>query len=153
MTTSWTKTKFSDFRVLVVDDEPLIVKMIEAMLRDIGITSIYKAANGAEAIDYFAESVNVIDLVICDWMMPEMDGLEFLHHLRSMHLNIPFIMLTSRTEPGHIVAAKEFGVTAYIAKPFNALELRDKMEKIVTKLLKEKNTSCEPSPTPDKPEG
>ena len=141
MATSWTQTKFSDFKILVVDDEPIIVKMIEAVLRDIGITTIYKAANGAEALDHFAESVNVIDLVICDWMMPEIDGLEFLHRLRSMHLTTPFIMLTRRTEPGHIIAAKEMGVTAYIAKPFSAREIRDKMEKIVTKLLKEKELS------------
>ena len=153
MATIWTKTKFTDFRVLIVDDEPLIVKMVEAILQDLGIRMIYKAGNGFDALDYFAESVNVIDLVICDWMMPEMDGLEVLHHLRSLHLTTPFIMLTSRTEPGHIVAAKEFGVTAYIAKPFNALELRDKIEKIVTKLLKENESSDEPSPPPNKSKG
>lgn len=130
--------KFSDVRVLVVDDEPLIVKIVEAVLRDIGITTIYKATNGAEALDHFAESVNVIDLVICDLMMPEMDGLEFLNHLRSMHLKTPFIMLTSRTEPGHIIAAKELGATAYVAKPFTAVQLRGKMDKIVTKLVKDK---------------
>ena len=152
MTTSWTKTKFTDFRVLIVDDEPPIVKMVEFVLQDLGIRTIYKAGNGLEALDYFAESVNVIDLIICDWMMPEMDGLEFLHHLRAKHLKTPFVMLTSRTEPGHIVAAKEVGVTAYIAKPFNTAGLRDKMEKIATKLLKEKETSRRPSQSPDKTE-
>jgi len=152
MATSWTKTKFTDFNVLVVDDEPFIVKMVEAVLRDLGITTIYKANTGVVALDYFAESVNVIDLVICDWMMPEMDGLEFLHHLRAKHLKTPFIMLTSRSEPGHIIAAKELGVTAYIAKPFNAADLRDKMEKIVTKLLQEKDSPQGPSPSPDKTE-
>ncbi len=145
MTTSWTKTKFSDFSILIVDDEPLIVKMVQAMLQDLGFRTIYKAGNGLEALDYFAESVNVIDLVICDWMMPKMDGLEFLHHLRAKHVMIPFIMLTSRKEPGHIIAAKEIGASGYIAKPFNAAELRDKMEKIVTKLLKEKEPSQKPS--------
>ncbi|MBC8337445.1 MAG: response regulator [Alphaproteobacteria bacterium] len=149
MATSWTKTKFTDFRILIVDDEPLIIKMVEAVLHDLGIRTIYKAGNGFDALDYFAESVNVIDLVICDWMMPEMDGLEFLHHLRAKHLETPFIMLTSRTEPGHIIAAKDFGASGYIAKPFNAAELRDKIEKIITKLLKKK----EFSPSPDKKEG
>ena len=66
MATSWTKTKFSDFRVLVVDDEPVIVKMVESVLQDLGIRTIYKAENGLDALDHFAESVNVIDLVICD---------------------------------------------------------------------------------------
>jgi two-component system chemotaxis response regulator CheY len=69
-----------------------------------------------------------------------MDGLEFLSHLRDKHLNTPFIMLTSRKEPGHIIAAKELGVTAYIAKPFNPAQLREKMEKIIIKLLKDKES-------------
>ena len=135
MSSGWKKSDFADCRILVVDDEPVIVEMVAGLLRDIGVTTIYKANNGVEALDHFAESVNVIDLVICDWMMPEMDGLEFLHHLRAKHLKIPFIMLTSRTEPGHIIAAKELGATAYIAKPFSAVELREKMEKIAAKLF------------------
>jgi AmiR/NasT family two-component response regulator len=49
-------------------------------------------------------------------------------------------MLTSRKEPGHIIAAKELGVTAYIAKPFNPAQLREKMEKIIIKLLKDKES-------------
>ena len=136
MSSDWKKSDFADCRILVVDDEPVIVEMVAGLLRDIGVTTIYKANNGVEALDHFAESVNVIDLVICDWMMPEMDGLEFLRRLRDKHLKTPFIMLTSRTEPGHIVAAKELGVTAYLAKPFSAVELREKLEKISPKLLK-----------------
>ena len=69
-----------------------------------------------------------------------MDGLEFLSHLRDKRLKIPFIMLTSRKEPGHIIAAKELGATAYIAKPFNSAKLRDKMNKIIAKLLKNKES-------------
>jgi len=153
MSSTWSKSKFSDFSVLLVDDEPLIVKMVEAVLRDLGVRTVYTANNGVEALDHFAESVNVIDLIICDWMMPELDGLGFLHRLRSMHVDTPFIMLTSRTEPGHILAARDEGVTAYIAKPFNAAELRDKMEKIVTKLIEDRRPSREPSPAPDKTAG
>lgn len=138
--------KFSDLRVLVADDEPFIVKMVEIVLRDMGVTTIYKATNGAEALDHFAESVNVIDLVICDWMMPEMDGLEFLDRLRSMHLKTPFVMLTSRKQEGHIAAAKDVGATAYIVKPFSATQLREKMDKIITKLMKDKEKESEQSP-------
>jgi two-component system chemotaxis response regulator CheY len=140
MSAQFSGSKFKDYRVLVVDDEPLIVKMVEFVLRGMGISTIYKSKNGAEALDHFADGVNVIDLVICDWMMPAMDGLEFLSHLRDKHLNTPFIMLTSRKEPGHIIAAKELGVTAYIAKPFNPAQLREKMEKIIIKLLKDKES-------------
>ncbi len=152
MSSGWKKSDFADYRILVVDDEPIIVEMVAGLLRDIGVTTIYKANNGVEALDHFAESVNVIDLVICDWMMPEMDGLEFLHHLRAKHLKIPFIMLTSRTESGHILAAKDEGVTAYLAKPFKAAELREKLGKIGTKLFKEKESKQHSSPAPGKTE-
>ena len=124
----------------MIDDEPLIVEMVEGILRDMRVGTIYKAYNGAEALDHFAESVNVIDIVICDWMMPEMDGLEFLQHLRAKHLKTPFIMLTSRKEQAYILAAKDLGATAYISKPFNAANLREKIEKIAAMLLKEKES-------------
>ena len=138
--TSWKKTKFSELHVLIVDDEPLIATTIEVVLRELGVTFFYTASNGAEALDHFAGGVNVIDLIICDWMMPEMNGLQFLERLRANHLETPFVMLTSRKEADDIVAAKKLGVTAYIVKPFSAAQLKEKMEKLVTKLLKEKES-------------
>ncbi len=138
--TSWKMTKFSELHVLIVDDEPLIVKTIEIVLRELGITAFYTAGNGAEALDHFAGGTDVIDLIICDWMMPEMNGLQFLQRLRGKHLKTPFVMLTSRKEADDIVAAKKLGVTAYIAKPFSAAQLKNKMEMLVTKLLKEKES-------------
>lgn len=119
----------------MVDNEPLIVKMVALVLRDMGITNIYKAYNGAEALDHFTGGINVIDLVVCDWVMPEMDGLEFLGQLRALHFETPFIMLTSQTGSDHIFSAKKLGVNAYIAKPFSPDQLHDKMDKILTKLL------------------
>ena len=129
---------FANTSVLLVDDEPDIVKMVELVLRDMGINTIYKAQNGIEALDYFAGSVNVIDLVVCDWMMPEMDGLEFFLRLRSMHLEIPFLMLTQRKTTNDIIAAKDAGVSSYITKPFTAGQLREKVEKLVAKLQMDK---------------
>ena len=140
MSSGWIISKFVDFSVLVVDDEPVIVEMVEGLLRNMGVATIYKANNGVEALEHFAESVNVIDLVICDWMMPKMDGLEFLRRLRAKNLKTPFLMLTSLAEQDRILAAKDLGVSAYIAKPFNAADLQEKVEKIAINLLKEKES-------------
>ena len=131
---------FANTCVLVIDDEPAIIKIVEVVLRDMGINSIFKAQNGIEALDYFAGGVNVVDVVICDWLMPKMDGLEFLRRLRAMPLEIPFLMLTSRQEMDDIIEARDAGVSGYITKPFTTGQLREKVEKLVTMLLKEKET-------------
>jgi len=132
------KEELANISVLVVDDDAAMIKMVETLLREIGITKLYKANNGAEGLDHFADGVNVIDLVICDWLMPEMDGLEFLRRMRAMHLDIPFLMLTRRRAPDDVVAAKDAGVSAYMPKPFNAAQFRDKVEKLLVLVLAEK---------------
>ena len=137
---SWKTNKFADCGVLVVDDDPPIVTMVEFLLRDMGITSIYKASDGVEALDYFAGGVDVVDLVICDWRMPKMDGLEFLDRLRSLRLETPFVMLTSQTSADDIAAAKNARVTAYVTKPFTAAQLQEKVDKLLTNLLKKKGS-------------
>ena len=137
---SWKTNKFKDCSVLVVDDDPPIVKMVEFLLRDMDITSIYKASDGVEALDYFAGGVKVVDLVICDWRMPKMDGLEFLDCLRALRLEIPFVMLTSRKSADDIASAKNARVNAYITKPFTAAQLQGKVDKLLTNLLMKKGS-------------
>ena len=137
---SWKTDKFTDCSVLVVDDDPPIVKMVEFLLRDMGITSIYKASDGVEALDYFAGGVDVVDLVICDWRMPKMDGLEFLDRLRSLRLETPFVMLTSQKTADDIATAKNARVHAYVTKPFTAAQLQEKVDKLLTNLLKKKGS-------------
>jgi len=137
---SWGDDKFVKIHVLVVDDEPHIVKMVENVLQDMDIPSIYTASNRAEALDHFEGGVDVIDLVICGWDMPEMDGLQFLHHFRATHRETPVLLISRRNTADDIVAAKELGVSAYIVKPFNAAELREKVEKLATELLQKKES-------------
>lgn len=132
---------FANTCVLVIDDEPAIIKIVEVVLRDMGINSIFKAQNGIEALDYFAGGVNVVDMVICDWLMPKMDGLEFLRRLRAMHLEIPFLMLTSRKATNDIIEAKDAGVSGYITKPFTVGQLKEKVGKLLTNLLKIKESN------------
>lgn len=134
--TSRHKTRIEELNVLVVDDEATIVGMVESVLRDMGVVSVYTAADGVQALDYFAGGVRIIDLIVCDWMMPEMNGLEFVQKARAMHVEAPVIMLTVLNDPKHIVAARDAGVSAYIAKPFTAVQLKEKVGHVAASILK-----------------
>lgn len=107
-------------RILVVDDYAATRDLIRAILRSVGFTEILQAENGSDAIHLLrAERV---DLIICDWNMPQVTGLEVLKTVRSDIIlkTVPFIMLTAEAYKESVAAALEAGVTDYIAKPFTA---------------------------------
>jgi CheY-like chemotaxis protein len=111
------EAKFSAFKVLIVDDELAIRNMIDFVLKDMGFKYTFLEANGAAAMESLNLEIEPFDLIICDWMMPEMNGLEFLKKARAMGCEASIVMLTAKnTEDA--AAAKDEGVDAYIAKPF-----------------------------------
>ena len=109
-----------DARILVVDDHPMTRNMVRAILRGVGFSQIFMAENGVGAQEVISE--HPIDLVICDWNMPTMSGLEFLESVRENPLfkNTPFIMLTAEAYEENVRAAISAGVTDYVIKPFTA---------------------------------
>jgi two-component system, chemotaxis family, chemotaxis protein CheY len=118
-------------RVLVIDDDADILGVVKAILRELGIAHVRTATGAAQMCEFFVSGARPFDLVICDWSMPEMDGLAFLGHVRRVDRETPFVMLTSRATPDAILAAKQAGVTAYVAKPFQARELQQKIRTVV----------------------
>jgi two-component system chemotaxis response regulator CheY len=78
----------------------------------------------------------MIDLVLCDWNMPGRSGLELLQQVRSVGLEVPFVMVTGRADKESVIAAKDAGVTAYISKPFSAAQLEAKMRAAVARARK-----------------
>lgn len=116
---------------LVVDDDPDMIEIISFVLREIGILSITRATSAMNALEHFKNKPFPFDLIICDWMMPGMNGLDFLRQVRANDRETPFLMLTSRARKEDVVAAKSAGVTAYIAKPFASAELRQKVLALV----------------------
>jgi putative two-component system response regulator len=109
--------------ILVAEDEAIALKRTKYFLEKWG-HSVITVQNGLEALEEFLSSK--IDLVITDWMMPEMDGLELIRHIRS-RTETPFayvILLTSREDKKDIVEALESGVDDYIIKPFDPAELQ-----------------------------
>lgn len=119
-------------RILVVEDDPQGMILLKMLLEDLGVTHILEAPNGAEAWkivqDLHAQKIRV-GLIICDWNMPEMTGIELLTKVREIDHRTPFLMITGRGSVESTVEAKMAGVTAYVAKPYTPLQITEKILK------------------------
>lgn len=127
MNDNWTEPEFSDIHVLVIDDDPYIIELVVALLRDIGVREIRRADSVISALEKFSEKGTRIRLIVCDWMMPGMEGIEFLRQVRKIDVEVPFLMLTAKSTQESVKEARELGVTQYIAKPFNLEMLRSRL--------------------------
>lgn len=127
-------------RILVVDDEKIIVKGIKFNLENEGF-DIETAYNGEDALEII-KNVH-LDLVILDLMMPKLDGLETCRRIREFS-TVPIIMLTAKSEDTDKLLGFEYGADDYITKPFNILELKSRVRAILrrsgTSSSKFKNT-------------
>jgi two-component system, chemotaxis family, chemotaxis protein CheY len=105
-------------RVLIVDDMFAMRKLIAAVVREMGIEHIAEANNGQNALDHLARFP--VDLLICDWNMPGMTGLDVLMAVRAdpRLQNLPVLMVTAEQSAQQVVDAIQAGVTSYVAKPF-----------------------------------
>ena len=121
-------------KILVVDDQPDARSMVRGMLSDMGITQIFEAADGKEALTFADAAIDMIDVVICDWNMPKMTGIALLKQMRSVMPDLPFLMLTGRGDIESVAEAKSSGVTAYIRKPYSPANLEIKLRVIKSKL-------------------
>jgi two-component system chemotaxis response regulator CheY len=115
------------FSALVVDDDIDMARLIEALLRDMGAMSVDRAKNGKQGIGKLRKHINKYDLIVSNWEMPEVNGLELLLEVRKYRPDLPFLMLTVRSNSDEILAAKNAGVTAYISKPFTPHDLQKKI--------------------------
>ena len=121
----------SNLKILIIDDEPGVIRLIESVLQGMGITQVHQATDGDEALALLLVAGERVDLVICDWMMPGMSGLDLLREIRSINSDIPFLMVTGKADVDAILAAKEYGVSAYIAKPFSIGDIEKKVLALV----------------------
>jgi len=117
----------SDIQVLVIDDEVQVIRLLESVLLAMGVSTVIRAEDGAEALQMFEQHEAKIGLVICDWTMPKMSGLDVLREIRARNANIPFLMVTGKATEEAVNAAKELGVSAYVAKPFSLGEIERKV--------------------------
>ncbi|WJN50326.1 response regulator [Pseudomonas asiatica] len=127
----------SKVNVLVVDDAPFIRDLVRKCLRNAfpGMT-IDDAVNGRKAMAMLGKEA--FDLVLCDWEMPEMSGLELLTWCRQQPelKNLQFIMVTSRGDKENVIQAIQAGVSDFVGKPFTNEQLLTKVKKALTKIGK-----------------
>lgn len=120
-----------NMKILVVDDYRTMLRILRNLLRQLDFRNVEEATDGTEALQKLKESN--FGLVISDWNMEPMTGIELLRHVRADDKlkRIPFIMVTAESKPENVVAAKQAGVSNYIVKPFNAQTLKMKMASVL----------------------
>lgn len=117
--------------VLIVDDYKTMLRIIRNLLKQIDFHNVDEATDGTEALAKLR--VSRFGLVISDWNMEPMTGLQLLQQVRAdvKLKSTPFIMVTAESKTENIIAAKQAGVSNYIVKPFNAETLKGKIEKVL----------------------
>jgi two-component system, chemotaxis family, chemotaxis protein CheY len=115
-------------KVLLVDDSGVMRKIIARALHALWIEDVVEAADGLEAVAAFGDGVG-FDLILTDWNMPNMNGLELVTAIRGAGHKLPIIMVTTETEKGQVLKAIQAGINDYLVKPFDQETLIAKLEK------------------------
>ena len=120
-----------NMNVLIVDDYKTMLRILRNLLKQLNFNNIEEATDGSMALDVL-RSQN-IGMVISDWNMEPMTGIELLREVRASDnlKHIPFIMITAESKSENVIAAKEAGVSNYIVKPFNAETLKSKLVSVL----------------------
>lgn len=114
-------------QILVVDDSKTMCRILKRYIQQNGISNVTTCKNGNEALQKMKHSS--FDLIISDWNMPKMSGLELLECIRETDKNIPFVMITAETLTHNIKRASVSGVSDYICKPFKSSEIAEILQK------------------------
>lgn len=122
-----------NMRVLVVDDFATMRRIVKNVLKQIGFTNILEADDGSTALAVLQQ--DKIDLIISDWNMPKVTGLDLLKAVRSDESmkGTPFLMVTAEAQKDNVIQAVQAGVSNYVVKPFTAEALQGKLEQIFNK--------------------
>lgn len=117
--------------ILIVDDYKTMLRIIRNLLKQLDYDNVEDASDGSEALAKLR--AGNFGLVISDWNMAPMTGLDLLKEVRAdaRLRELPFIMITAESKTENVIAAKQAGVSNYIVKPFNAETLREKIEKVM----------------------
>jgi two-component system chemotaxis response regulator CheY len=121
-----------NINILIVDDYTTMLRIIKNLLKQLGFNNVDEATDGTAALEKI--KAKEYGLVISDWNMEPMTGLELLKQVRASEAafkNVPFIMVTAESKTENVVAAKQADVNNYIVKPFNAETLKTKIASVL----------------------
>ena len=119
-----------EMRILVVDDMSTMRRIVKNIFRELGYSHVEEAEDGKAALDKL--KAGKFDLVVSDWNMPVMPGIELLRNIRADAAlkHIPVLMVTAEAKQENLVEAIQAGVNNYIVKPFTAETIKEKLDKI-----------------------
>jgi two-component system, chemotaxis family, chemotaxis protein CheY len=119
-----------NIKILIIDDFATMRKILKNILKQIGFKNISEADDGKSALKILKKEH--FDLILSDWNMPEISGLELLNGVKSDNelKNIPFVMVTAEAQKDNILEAVKAGVNSYIVKPFTAETVGEKINKL-----------------------
>jgi two-component system chemotaxis response regulator CheY len=128
-------------KVLVVDDFSTMRRIVKNLLKQIGYSNIEEAEDGVQALSKLQNGG--FGLVVSDWNMPNMDGLEMLKAVRQdpSLKDIPVLMVTAEAEKEKVITAIQAGVNNYVVKPFTGEILKEKLDKIFDKIAAEQKVN------------
>jgi DNA-binding response OmpR family regulator len=145
--------QFAAIKVLVVDDEHYMRKVVRTLLMSIGVRTIFEAPNAMAGLDLIREKAP--DVVIVDWEMPGLDGRGFVRMVRSPdtfpYPNIPIIMLTAHSERSRVIEAMECGIHEFLLKPVSSKALADRLTAVLNNPRKLVRKGDYYGPEPRKP--
>lgn len=123
-----------NMKILVVDDFSTMRRIIKNLLRDLGFTNIQEADDGNTALPMLQNGD--FDFVVTDWNMPGMQGIDLLKEIRKDDslAHLPVLMVTAEAKREQIIMAAQAGVNGYIVKPFTAVTLKEKLDKIFERI-------------------
>ena len=123
-----------NMRILIVDDFSTMRRIIKNLLNDLGYTNTAEADDGTTALTALGQGS--FDFVVTDWNMPGMTGIELLKAIRAdeRFKTLPVLMVTAEAKREQIIEAAQAGVNGYVVKPFTAIALKDKIEKIFERI-------------------
>lgn len=122
---------YKNLTVLIVDDFSTMRRIVKNVLRDLEFKEIVEAENGSEALNVLKSTK--VDLIVSDWNMPVMTGIELLKHVRAddQYKALPFLLVTAEAQKENIVEAIKAKVSNYIVKPFTPATLAEKIAKVI----------------------
>ncbi len=116
-------------RILIVDDSVSTRAVLKQMLADLGHNDVIEAADGIDAANMLQK--NAVDLVISDWEMPHMDGVELVKAIRSRGDDVPVVIVVGQSKRCEAIGALQAGANSYIVKPFDSTTLSDRIMQAV----------------------
>ncbi len=109
----------SKLKILVVEDQSDARAALVCILESIGVAEIFEADDGRQALEFIGNETSPVDLVLSDWNMPVMFGVEFFRTMRSRGDTTPFFLITGRGDHESVLEARSIGIDGYIRKPFS----------------------------------